>query len=341
MSVKIIAVHKRFGGVQALEDVNLTIKSGEFLTLLGPSGCGKTTLLRILAGLEQPDRGEIRLGDRNITAQRASERPVNTVFQNYALFPHLDVRENVAFGLRSRKVPAAEIKSRVDRVLELVRLESLGARRPSELSGGQQQRVALARALVNEPQVLLLDEPMSALDATLRSALQLELHALHERLGGTFVLVTHDQDEALSVSDQIAVMHAGRIVQSGAPREIYQQPATRYVASFLGQANFIAARRCDDGRAETEFGLLVTSQPLASATATLCIRPEEIVFPATAGAPNQFAGEVEQVVFRGDHCDIWLKPHRLHVRLPSSVAPPVGAAMRVMLPAEKLRVLHE
>lgn len=341
MSVNVTGVHKRYGTQVALNDANLSVRQGEFLTLLGPSGCGKTTLLRIIAGLERPDRGDVQLRDRNITAQRANERPVNTVFQNYALFPHLDVGENIAFGLRSRRVPEWEVTRRVDRAIALVRLEGLAARRISDLSGGQQQRVALARALINEPEVLLLDEPMSALDANLRAALQLELRALHQRLGGTFILVTHDQDEALTVSDQIAVMHEGKIVQCGAPQDVYRQPATRFVATFLGHANLIAATRAPDGSADTEFGRVTTREPLKNTTATLCIRPEDVQFPAGPEMRNRISGRVREIIFRGDHQDVWLDPHGLRLRLGNRMQLSKGDVVHASLPPENLSVLHD
>ena len=340
MSVNVIGVHKRFGDVRALDDVNLTVRRGEFLTLLGPSGCGKTTLLRIIAGLEQPDGGRIELQGRDITQQRARERPVNTVFQNYALFPHLNVRDNIAFGLRSLRVAEAAVSERVGRAIALVRLEPLAARRVHELSGGQQQRVALARALVNEPEVLLLDEPMSALDANLRGALQLELRTLHQRIGGTFILVTHDQDEAMTVSDQIAVMEHGRIVQHGAPQDVYQRPATRFVASFLGHANFLAAERGDPGTARTEWGELQVAEPLTAPRVTLCIRPEDVQFPAAGSPLNRVRGKVREKIFRGDHQDVWLEPHGLRLRLPSHERVNAGDMIEATLPPDRLRVLH-
>ena len=341
VSIKAIAIEKVYGSTRALRCVDLCVKQGEFLTLLGPSGCGKTTLLRILAGLERPDAGEIHLDDRDITTKRANQRPINTVFQNYALFPHLDVRDNIAFGLRSRRVQEVEVKKRVDQAIALVRLDGMAERRTHELSGGQQQRVALARALVNEPQVLLLDEPMSALDANLRVALQIELRALHQRIGGTFILVTHDQNEALTVSDQIAVMDQGRIVQCGAPDEVYRQPATRFVAGFLGQANFIAATRDADGLAVTEYGPLRACAPMREAKATLCIRPEEIVHPAPAASPNRIQGRVREIVYHGDHKDIWLDPHGLRLNVRGDAHLAVGDAIEVSLPVENLRILHE
>ncbi len=241
--IELDGVGKRYGAVTAVREVHLTIAAGEFLTLLGPSGCGKTTLLRMIAGFEAPTAGRIRLGGEDITAVPPHLRPVNQVFQGYALFPHLSVRGNVAFGLRMRGVPRAETGRRVDEALALVALEGLGERFPHELSGGQRQRVAVARAVVCRPQVLLLDEPFSALDAKLRQSMRAELQALQRRLGMTFVLVTHDQDEALALSDRIVVLHGGAIEQVGPPREIYHRPATEFVADFVGHANLVPAER--------------------------------------------------------------------------------------------------
>ncbi len=344
MSVKVIAVHKTYGSTQALCNVDLTVKPGEFITLLGPSGCGKTTLLRLIAGLEKPDSGYIHLDGADITHARANERPINTVFQSYALFPHLDVRDNIAFGLRSRRVPETEIGPRVDKAIALVRLDGLGDRRTHQLSGGQQQRVALARALVNEPRVLLLDEPMSALDANLRVALQLELRALHRRIGGTFILVTHDQDEALTVSDRIVVLNKGQIVQQGAPEDVYKNPTTRFVASFLGQANFITAQRLPDSAStslvSTPLGRLRAAVPLTEPEATLCIRPGEIVFPAPADCANRVDGIVREVIYRGDHQEVWLDPQGLRLTLSGDTRLRPGDSITVSLPAENLRVLY-
>ena len=236
-------IDKSFGEVQALKDVSLDVCEGEFFTLLGPSGCGKTTLLRIIAGLELSDRGEVILGGEDITTLPATKRQVNTVFQSYALFPHLTIFENVAFGLRSRKYPKHEVENRVSKRLEMLGLQEMSDRHPHQLSGGQQQRVALARALVNEPKVLLLDEPMSALDAKLRAQVQVELRRLQRKLGQTFILVTHDQSEAMVVSDRIAVMNQGKIIQFGSPKEVYEQPKTRFVAEFLGAANLLQGRK--------------------------------------------------------------------------------------------------
>lgn len=238
-AIELVNVVKRFGNVVAVDNLSLKIEDGEFFSLLGPSGCGKTTTLRMIAGLEVVTEGEIFLNGKSMGQMPAFKRPVNTVFQNYALFPHMTVEKNVAFGLEMQKVPKQEIKSRVAEALEMVQLGDLGDRRPRQLSGGQQQRIALARALVNRPEVLLLDEPLGALDLKLRKAMQLELKQLQERVGITFVYVTHDQEEALTMSDRIAVMDMGVILQLGTPREIYEHPRTRFVVDFIGESNFL------------------------------------------------------------------------------------------------------
>ncbi len=230
---------KRFGAFTAVDDLSLTIPQGSFFALLGASGCGKTTTLRMIAGLEEPTSGQVLLGDRDIAGLRPYKRPVNTVFQSYALFPHLDIHENVAFGLRRRGF--RRVTDQVERMLALVQLEGYGRRKPAQLSGGQQQRVALARALINHPQVLLLDEPLGALDLKLRRQMQIELKRIQTEVGITFVHVTHDQEEAMTMADTVAVMNAGRIEQLGAPADLYEYPATAFVANFLGQSNLLAA----------------------------------------------------------------------------------------------------
>ena len=235
--VTINHVSKRFGDFVALDDIDFSIKPGEFFSLLGPSGCGKTTLLRIIAGFEFPDEGTILFDDENVIPFPPNKRQSNTVFQNYALFPHLSVYENVAFPLRLQKLPKNEIDERVKKYLALVQLESHMHKKPSQLSGGQRQRVAIARALINEPKVLLLDEPLSALDAKLRANLLIDLDTIHDKIGITFIYVTHDQSEALAVSDRIAVMNAGHVLQVGSPFEIYESPATQFVAQFIGETN--------------------------------------------------------------------------------------------------------
>ncbi|MBQ5400190.1 MAG: ABC transporter ATP-binding protein [Treponema sp.] len=236
-AVSIDHVSKSFGDFQALDDINFTIKKGEFFSLLGPSGCGKTTLLRIIAGFEFPDDGAVLFDDLNIIPLPANKRPSNTVFQSYALFPHLSVYENVAFPLRLRKEKKSVIDEKVRHYLHLVQLDQHISKKPNQLSGGQRQRVAIARALINEPKVLLLDEPLSALDAKLRSNLLVDLDALHDKIGITFIYVTHDQSEALAVSDRIAVMNQGHVLQVGTPFEIYESPATQFVAQFIGETN--------------------------------------------------------------------------------------------------------
>ncbi|MDR2227198.1 MAG: spermidine/putrescine ABC transporter ATP-binding protein PotA [Providencia sp.] len=249
--VELKSLNKGFDGKQIISELDLTIRNGEFLTILGPSGCGKTTVLRLIAGLEDVDEGQIILDGQDITDIPAEQRFVNTVFQSYALFPHMTVYDNVAFGLRMQKTPAADIQKRVDQALRMVQLEDFAQRRPNQLSGGQQQRVAIARAVVNRPKVLLLDESLSALDYKLRKQMQNELKALQRKLGITFIFVTHDQEEALAMSDRIVVMREGKIEQDGTPREIYEEPKNLFVAQFIGEINIFDAKvlyRIDDKR---------------------------------------------------------------------------------------------
>jgi ABC-type Fe3+/spermidine/putrescine transport system ATPase subunit len=281
--LSIRAVVKRFGSRPVLRDISLEVASGEFLTILGESGSGKTTLLRLIAGFEQLDSGEIWIGGERLDAIPPHRRPVNTVFQSYALFPHLNVSDNIAYGLRAKKVAKAEIPSRVAQALSMVKMSEFAKSPPARLSGGQQQRVALARALVNRPRVLLLDEPLSALDANLRRQMQTELKALQREVGITFIFVTHDQEEAMALSDRIALLRSGFLEQIAEPREIYGQPASAYVAQFIGQTNLL--------RAEVRDGL-VQSGPLKWRTAetsgqiTFSLRPECIRLVAT-GIPLQ------------------------------------------------------
>jgi putative spermidine/putrescine transport system ATP-binding protein len=239
VAIHVFGLRKRYGDVTALAAVDLEIRGGEFFTLLGPSGSGKTTLLRLIAGFERPDGGRIELGGRDVTGVPPYARNVNTVFQDYALFPHMTVAQNIEYGLRVRKVPRAQRREKAARALEMVRLPGLGGRKPAQLSGGQRQRVALARAIVNEPQVLLLDEPLGALDLKLRQEMQLELQRVQREVGITFVYVTHDQEEALTMSDRIAVLSGGRIEQTGGPVEVYERPRTAFVAGFIGVSNLI------------------------------------------------------------------------------------------------------
>ncbi|HLP01158.1 MAG TPA: ABC transporter ATP-binding protein [Opitutaceae bacterium] len=306
--VQLRGVTKRFGSVTAVDAVDLTIRKGEFLTLLGPSGCGKTTLLRLLAGFETPTSGEILIEGRDVSNIPPYRRDVNQVFQSYAIFPHLTVEDNIAFGLKMRHVPAAERRERVEEALALVSLAGLGRRRPHELSGGQRQRVALARALVCRPKVLLLDEPLSALDAKLRHAMQLELKHLQRQLGITFVFVTHDQEEALIMSDRIAVIHRGRIDQLGTATEIYHAPASAFTADFIGEANLLdAAVVANNGvTAQLQLGEGAEVSVRASAVrpgatrALVSVRPEKIYITRTKPAKeNTFKGVIEEEIFRG------------------------------------------
>jgi putative spermidine/putrescine transport system ATP-binding protein len=239
IDIRIVGVRKRYGDVAAVDGVDLEVARGEFFTMLGPSGSGKTTTLRMIAGFERPDEGRIELGGTDVSGRPPFDRPVNTVFQDYALFPHMTVQENVEYGLRVRKVPKAERRTRAAEALDVVRLSGYGGRKPAQLSGGQRQRVALARAIVNRPQALLLDEPLGALDLKLRQELQIELKQLQQELGMTFVYVTHDQEEALTMSDRIAVFNQGRIEQVGTPAEMYEHPATTFVAGFIGTSNIL------------------------------------------------------------------------------------------------------
>jgi len=298
--LSLAGVGKRFrGGIVGLDRVDLDIVQGEFLSLLGPSGCGKTTMLRVIAGFEQPSEGRVLLDGRDVTALRPYDRPVNTVFQDYALFPHMDVGENVGFGLSLRRVAAGEASRKVRAALELVGLAEKEKARVSALSGGQRQRVALARALVCEPRVLLLDEPLSALDAHLREQMQIELKRLQARTGTTFVMVTHDQTEALGISDRIAVMSKGRIEQVASPATLYDQPATRFVASFIGTMNVVPCRVVDrraDGVTVEAGALRFTLPALAEIGAVLTagIRPEDLVVSADGdeGAAARVVGSV-------------------------------------------------
>ena len=305
--VEISAVNKRYAAVTALDDVSLTIEDGEFFALLGPSGSGKTTLLRAIAGFVSPDTGNIRVDGEDIRDEPVHKRGIGMVFQHYALFPHMNVASNVGFGLSVRGVESKQITTRVGEILELVELSGYEQRMPSQLSGGQQQRVALARALVTRPRVLLLDEPLGALDKRLRQQMQIELRVIQREVGITTVFVTHDQEEALTLSDRIALLNEGRVIQLGPPAEVYERPRSHFAASFLGDANFFRGRveRDGDGDACVVFeGVRLTTGdalPSAGATVTLAVRPEKmhISTAPSAGADNQLAGQVVQAVYAG------------------------------------------
>ncbi len=309
-AVELRNVRKSFGDFHAVKGISLQIRQGEFFSLLGPSGCGKTTTLRMIAGFEQPTSGEIHLLGKEVGHQPPNRRNVNMVFQNYALFPHMTVFENVAFGLQTKRVAADEIKQRVTEVLHAVRLPGMEARKPTQLSGGQQQRVALARALVNRPSVLLLDEPLGALDQKLRKEMQLELKRLQREVGITFIYVTHDQEEALTMSDRICVMRAGEVLQVDQPRAIYEHPTSRFAADFIGITNFLEGiLDSTSGNIATVkiegIGLIrahVASALPAGKAVTLAMRPERLKLAANApkGEENQVTGKLSEVLFVGN-----------------------------------------
>lgn len=335
-AVRVERLTRRFGAVEALAGVDLEIARGAFFSLLGPSGCGKTTLLRLIAGLDEPDEGGIEIDGRPMAGVPANARPVNTVFQSYALFPHLTVRENIAFGLRMKRVSPPEARRRVGEAMDLLQIGELGPRGPAQLSGGQRQRVALARALVNEPSVLLLDEPMSALDAKLRKTVQTELRRLHRRLGTTFVLVTHDQEEALALSDQVALMLGGKIAQLGTPRELYDRPATCFAAEFLGQCNLLEPAALTSGLRAALLGARHPPHPQF-----LAIRPEKVRVSASEGpGPARVAGTLKEAAFSGAATQLTIDLGGCEIRaeMPNSggAHPESGARLWVEFPPEHL-----
>ena len=313
-------ITKRFGAFTAVDGVTLEIEHGRVFSLLGPSGCGKTTLLRMAAGFEKPDEGRVLLDGRDITALPPEQRPVNTVFQNYALFPHLSIRDNVAFGLKIKKLGKQQIESEVERMLDLVDLAGHADKMPSQLSGGQKQRVGIARALANKPRVLLLDEPLAALDLKLRQRLLVELDAINDEVGITFVYVTHDQGEAMSISDTIAVMNAGRIEQVGKPAEIYETPRTSFVAAFIGDTNFLEGRVIESlgvrfSRADIP-GLgqvmIDNDKPVRPGDRIhLSLRPEKLMVsrdkPSNGEWDNILPGTIEDVIYFGSHTRYWVR----------------------------------
>jgi spermidine/putrescine transport system ATP-binding protein len=350
--VELVDLVKKFDNVTAVDGINVSIASGEFFSMLGPSGCGKTTTLRLIAGFEQPTSGRVLLDGADMAHTAPHRRNVNTVFQSYALFPHLSVEENVRFGLRFKDVPKQDIKKKVTDALSLVRLEGYGRRKPNQLSGGQQQRVALARALVLNPAVLLLDEPLGALDAKLRKSLQIELKALQQQVGITFVYVTHDQEEALTMSDRIAVMSEGRVEQVGSPKTVYEEPATTYVADFLGVSNLMDAHAGADasGTCMIRMGEFEFTAERGDTGATgevkVTIRPERVtVEPRDAGGPNRIPGMVTRTVYLGPSTQLMIglahgDSLQAVIQNRGEALPYAqGTPVTVHLPAEALRVL--
>jgi spermidine/putrescine transport system ATP-binding protein len=309
-AIKVDRVTKRYGGVTAAESVSLEVQRGEFLTLLGPSGSGKTTLLRLIAGFDRPDEGKIYLSGQDVTDEPPYRRRIHTVFQQYVLFPHLSVFKNIAFGLEQKKLPRREIERKVGDALELVRLSGYERRMPHELSGGEQQRVAVARAVVLEPEALLLDEPLAALDFKLRKEMQLELKRLQRQLNISFLLVTHDQEEAMTMSDRIAVVASGRIQQIGTPPEVYEQPATAFIANFIGISNVFEAEVVSQNSQQARIKLygqhieiLLNGRPLAGPRARFAVRPEKIGLrsqPLAQAGWIQLQGVIEDKVYLGD-----------------------------------------
>ena len=317
--IELVGVSKYYHDTSVLHNINLSIKNGEFLTLLGPSGCGKTTLLRLISGFEEPSNGKIFIGGQDMHGIPPNHRYVNTVFQSYALFPHMTVFDNVAFGLRCKGMHAAEVTDRVHDALRMVKLDTYVHRKPNQLSGGQQQRVAIARAAVNKPLVLLLDEPLSSLDYRLRKSMQLELKMLQVELGITFIFVTHDQEEALSMSDRVAVMHEGNIAQIGSPREVYEEPTNLAVAKFIGEANIFETELI---RADEKFlEVVIEGKPFkfknrkafkTGDDIVTLVRPEDLqvwALSEVTDTQNMFPATVEQVIYKGVTVDLQLRLH--------------------------------
>ncbi|MGH6891621.1 MAG: ABC transporter ATP-binding protein [Dongiaceae bacterium] len=344
-------VRKSFGALTVVQEFDLTVERGEFVSFLGPSGCGKTTVLRIVAGFESPTSGSIRIDTREVTDLRPNQRNVGMVFQSYALFPNMTVAQNVAFGLKIAKKPAAETSARVEEMLDIIKLPHLGARYPYQLSGGQQQRVALARALAIKPQVLLLDEPLSALDAKIRVSLREEIRNLQRSLGITTIFVTHDQEEALSMSDRVVVMNEGRVDQIGTPFEIYNRPRTRFVASFVGTLNIMKGKIVDPAGGRIAIGdqVVRAARPIADGRAgdfrSVALRPEAVTLEHASGDRNRLTGLIEEVSFLGSVVRIRVRFDDNAVSLdtfnnPSLPPPGRGSSVTVSFTPEDLLVLE-
>ncbi len=341
--INIEHLSKSFDGKKVLDDINLYVKRGEFLTLLGPSGCGKTTILRMIAGFLQPDEGVITLDGKDIAGLPPHMRPLNTVFQRYALFPHLDVYDNIAFGLKLKKTPEEEIDERVRRVLKLVAMSDYEDRDVSTLSGGQQQRIAIARAIVNQPKVLLLDEPLAALDLKMRKDMQIELKEMHKKLGITFIYVTHDQEEALTLSDTIVVINEGKIQQIGAPIDIYNEPVNCFVADFIGESNILKGRMMRDRRVaflKHEFDC-VDEGFGEDVPVDVVVRPEDIYF-TTDPAKCQFTAKVNSCTFKGVHYEMWVDTDTGYELMIQDYDPyPVGSEVMLYIDPDDIQVMKK
>lgn len=351
--IELKGIVKRFDDETILKSLDLSIKDGEFVTLLGPSGCGKTTTLRIIAGFETPDEGELLFAGKNINKVPPNKRNINTVFQRYALFPHLNVKDNIAFGLKLRKTPQSEIDRKVEEMLELVNLKGFGSRSTASLSGGQQQRVAIARAIVNEPKVLLLDEPLGALDLKLRKEMQIELKKLHERLDMTFLYVTHDQEEALTMSDTVVVMNHGEILQKGTPIDIYNEPANAFVADFIGESNIIPGIMKQDKIIEflgTVYDCVDTGFD-KNENVDVVIRPEDIVLleegeTSIQQLANLLKGRVLSCLFKGVHYEMLIdvpdgKGRSFTFMAHSTIAENIGAEMYLDVDPDNIHIMKK
>ena len=335
-------VTKSFGDNEftAVNDFNLQVKRGEFVTFLGPSGCGKTTTLRMIAGFDMPTSGEILLNGEDITRMPPYERPINTVFQRYALFPHMDIYENIAFGLKQKRTSKQQIASEVKRVLRLVDLEGFEKRRVTTLSGGQQQRVAIARALVNEPEILLLDEPLGALDLKMRQEMQFELKKMHETLGITFIYVTHDQEEALTMSDTIVVMNEGTIQQIGSPEDIYNEPGNIFVADFIGESNIFNGIMTGNSKVRFCGGEFIGEDDFPEGThVTAIVRPEDVQI--VSPEKGQIAGEVSSVVFRGMHYEMAVQSGKNEMIVQSIDRVEIGSRVGIVIPPNGIHLMQE
>ncbi len=334
-------ISKEYDGVEVLQDINLYIRKNEFLTLLGPSGCGKTTTLRIIGGFEQPTTGDLIFEGKKINDVPPFKRQINTVFQKYALFPHMNVYENIAFGLKIKKVPENEIKERVQRILRLVNLSGYEKRDVDSLSGGQQQRIAIARALVNEPKVLLLDEPLGALDLKLRKEMQIELKDMQKRVGITFIYVTHDQEEALTMSDTIIVMDKGKIQQIGTPEDIYNEPKNAFVADFIGESNIVEGTMIKDllvEFADTKF-ICVDKGFGENTPVDIVVRPEDI--KVVSKEEGMLTGLVTSVTFKGVHYEMMVQEKDREWMIHSTVMEPVGSNIGMVIEPESIHIMKK